>query len=53
MLGKYESEKLDLCKEKSTAIEAQDQICLRYISQKNLTHIKRNSSQLRHKVKCA
>ncbi|RRT62051.1 hypothetical protein B296_00043697, partial [Ensete ventricosum] len=37
-------EKLNLHEEKSATVEMQDQMHLRCVSQKNLTHIKKNPS---------
>lgn len=48
-----ESGKPDPCEEKSTTTEIQDKICSRHVHWKNPTHIKKNLSRQRHKVKCA
>lgn len=48
----HELRKSDLCEEKSIMVEVQGQMHLRYISQKNPTHMKRNLLRRRRKTKC-
>ncbi|RWW66776.1 hypothetical protein BHE74_00025844 [Ensete ventricosum] len=48
-----ESEKPNLYKEKFVMVKTQCQMCPRYVSPENPTHVKRNLSRRRHMIKCA